>query len=224
MGPGLEQFQQLPTHIWAKALLPEKSFVVQVGGGGHHFADNSADDHDPVPGLIALGWRALLLEPLPLAFDGLRARYSSSRRVSILNAAVCDSCDEQARLMWAVSLSNATGNWGSAEADGRCAQQPGVRIGSVSSLSKEYMLRQHTLVGRRPKRCSSCSKMVGRRLKPTCMREIIRRNLVSERVPCACLKRELAAEREVCPILLIAPSIALPIAAPIVAPIAPPIA
>ena len=41
--------------------------------------------------------------------------------------------------MWYVDLTNATGNWGSADADTRCARESIIK--EIASLSKEHVTR-----------------------------------------------------------------------------------
>ena len=49
----------------------------------------------------------------------------------------------------------------------------------------------------RPEECASCSSVLHRPLGPSCMRRMLRDNMVSAHVPCACLANELRQETAV---------------------------
>ncbi|KAL1507684.1 hypothetical protein AB1Y20_007298 [Prymnesium parvum] len=123
----------LPVRQWI-ALLPNSSLVVQVGANDHAYAGVSGA-HDPAVECIRRGWRALLIEPTPLAFERLSARYEHHRRqgVKLLNAAICNSSGRgsapfggpscrpgQTARMYNLDTTNATGHWGDNRSDARC--------------------------------------------------------------------------------------------------------
>ena len=115
--------QQRSTEQWIRTLDPSHATLVQIGANLHQ--STSYANSDPGPQCVALGWRALLLEPAPPIFARLRAKYSNRtryRRVRTVNAAVCDQCGSEPVPFWHVDTSNATGNWGSLHADARCRQ------------------------------------------------------------------------------------------------------
>ena len=85
---GLTPEQLLPTSKWVKRRPPETSVLVQVGANTHR---KNAGDPDPGPSCVQLGWRSILLEPVPNVFRELQRTYQdrTSARLQLVNAAVC---------------------------------------------------------------------------------------------------------------------------------------
>ena len=224
----LSPTQVLDTHKWLR-LHARDSFLVQVGANAHrdtactplpapsHLRSLTAlrlaadSNDDPGPRAVALGWRALLLEPMPRVFASLRSTYpkaavvtpdaeaGSSTRVSLVQAAVCDArCRQQRMTLFSVDFANAS-NFGSLDADGRCmtlgdAAWDKVKGGfgwytEVASASKSYILGLPPRKGRTPNLCRACGKALGLVLPPTCASRVIEANLVASDVPCVCMRR-----------------------------------
>ena len=96
--------------------------VVQIGANDHGYTSRGRNN-DPVPSLIRAGWHALLYEPMPAVYRRLQARYEGNGAVRCVNAAAGASTSDGATLaFYGVDFTNATGNWGSATADARCAE------------------------------------------------------------------------------------------------------
>jgi len=152
------------------------SILIQIGANDHAPNNRVRSHHDPALLGISLGWRALLLEPTPFAFWRLQARYAGSLRVRTRHAAVCGNkpanppCTaEQDRMerMWIVDPTNATGNWGSEDADMRCITE----LEPLNITSYHYLLElasfelghvlkhQNNLIMNAPKNCRVCSKV-----------------------------------------------------------------
>ena len=210
----LSSTQRLPTATWASRLDPARSFVLQIGANDHseagylhHRSGLSNQGKDPCPWIISqLGWEALLLEPNPPVWRRLRDRYVDNRRVRTLNAllasrTVCHT--ESATLgssrgqatFWAVDMSNATGMWGSDDAEARCADQGSTIswVQEIASLSKGYLTRLHAPALRRtPEVCERCSVRLNRMMSPHCVRKLIHAATRELQVPCAQLRHELA--------------------------------
>eukprot|EP00966_Prymnesium_polylepis_P094426 2185588-Prymnesium_polylepis.1 len=136
-GPELSPVQLLPTHKWITSLATP-SFLMQVGANDH---SDRYHNEEPGPLCVQQGWRAALIEPVPRLFDRLVARYASNSRVRCVNAAVAGHCDGDHVDFYSVDFTNATGNWGSDDADSRCAD--GVAgadwVAEISSLSRQYL-------------------------------------------------------------------------------------
>ena len=120
----LTAVQLLHTKDWIARLDPSRSLLVQVIALRPHTLrrcltrpfmmnytvpglspqvganDHSGNAHGKDWGLFATssGWNALLIEPMPSAFDRLQERYGKVPRVRLMNSAVCDSCAAPAQV------------------------------------------------------------------------------------------------------------------------------
>ena len=153
------------------------SVLVQIGANDHGQNRRVGADHDPALLGVQLGWRALLLEPTLHAFTKLQSRYADSSRVRTRHAAVCANDHHHARCtattnrtarMWVVDPTNATGNWGSADADMRCVTELESQLNitsfhyllELSSFERGHVLKhENNLVANAPKNCRVCSKV-----------------------------------------------------------------
>ena len=195
--------QRLPTSRWLTRRPRDESLLVQIGANSHQ---KNAADPDPGPACLRLGWRAVLIEPMPQAFAALGRRYSSStnERVRLINAAICArlprkataaACDGgERRAIWFVDTSNATGNWGSNRSDARCLVGSGLYgwVAEIASLERQHLLRHSQLLHESrasERRCAACAQTLGRPLPRDCVAEMITKNLRSAQVPCLCLSR-----------------------------------
>ena len=61
--------QRMPTLAWVRRREADTSVLVQVGANSHR---KNAADPDPGPLCVKLGWRSVLLEPIPNIFGELR--------------------------------------------------------------------------------------------------------------------------------------------------------
>ena len=183
---------------WVEAQPPNESLVVQVGAN-----DGALHEDDPVPVALARGWAGLLLEPAAAPFAALRARYASAApRVRTLDAAVCPrppDAEEPAALdMWFVDLTNATGNWGSTDADARCFPDGAAWLSELTSFSREHLMKHHRQNNPRGgMNCRVCAYRQRRALPKNCLKRVIAANLRSVRVRCARLATELAGAQAV---------------------------
>ena len=162
-------------------------FVVQVGAHGHD--DTSyKNTADVVPSMITQGSAAILVEPQRYFADRLRAKYSKCSNVTVFNEAVCAQNQTQATL-FSVDVNNRP-NFGSAHADGRCANKtihPKTKSGFVTelaTLSARQLQRQAYLLAYTPKQCNTCSMALNSSLPPDCMRDLIKKNTRASTVPC----------------------------------------
>mmetsp|Transcript_3280 Transcript_3280/g.9521 ORF Transcript_3280/g.9521 Transcript_3280/m.9521 type:complete len:318 (+) Transcript_3280:7-960(+) len=212
--------QRLPSSKWVRLVtdvtdVKSSLLVVQVGANDH------SDDggHDPAQVAVQLGWSALLFEPMMHAYAALERRYSStSREVTLRNAAVCPpqqqfpfghpppSMPGAHKTMWYVELSNATGSWGTYDADVRCVvymphQRDGQRSGvtrktpwvtQLASFSRAGLLQAGPAFGYTPKACKHCGRLQGRALGTKCLRHVLERNVMSRKVDCARFDIDLA--------------------------------
>eukprot|EP00966_Prymnesium_polylepis_P101452 2349587-Prymnesium_polylepis.1 len=100
--------------------------------------------------------------------------------------------------MYTVDLSNATGSWGSAHADGRCAGEPGLEwLSEIASLSRSHLSKHSRILKSTPAQCRSCAKRLGRSLPDDCLSELLTENVVHLKVKCVCLAAELRSVRSV---------------------------
>ena len=171
-------------------------FVVQVGANDH--SPRPQVNEDPVPAAIRFGFRALLIEPIPEMASRLEARYASTPRVRVINAAVCGNCSTQEkRTMYTVDLTNRTGHWGTNFSDPRCITLTGARwVQELGSFRKAHVLEAAKQLGKNQKqRCEECSALLARPLPWNCLRRVVFDNIVSTTVPCVCLKELLREEK-----------------------------
>lgn len=164
--------------------------LVQIGAHRHE------GGHDPSPGLIQAGWSAILFEPMPSSAKALRDKYHSSANVRVVEAAVCTNATQTFARLWSLNL---TKNLGSNESDVRCM---GARLPTVIvSLSKRHLLKHQMPYS--PTMCARCSKHVGRKLPPTCIRHAVDANLQADRVPCSNVARQMPAGRRYPDVLVV---------------------
>ena len=93
--------------------------------------------HDLVPTLVRIGWRALLVEPLPHAAANLRSLYAEQikqGRVSVVEEAVCTNISASTMKIYFLDNSS-TATFGSNESDVRC-----LRIGQPVMLREAASL------------------------------------------------------------------------------------
>tara|TARA_B110001452_G_scaffold93486_1_gene77187 strand:+ start:104 stop:1372 length:1269 start_codon:yes stop_codon:yes gene_type:complete len=206
--------RMLPTSKWAAQLDARRSRMLQVGANAHRNT-SYVNDADPGPRIVALGWRALLIEPVPAIFASLRSTYPRASvvrrsdaeatdarldsRVSLMQAAVCDGeCQQESITMYSLDFYNRT-NWGSDDADGRCMhfddfnRRANAWYSEVASVSREMILQYQNRDT--PRLCKACSEALGRPLAPNCMRRVMEANMVATEVPCLCLRRAVAQRR-----------------------------
>ncbi len=191
----LSKLQRLSTPRWASRLDPAASFVVQIGANDH----SPRAKHDPIPHLVARGWRSILIEPIPSTYARLRANYATTTRTTlrIVNAAVCPRCDMPSPRMYFVDVTS-NASHGSSDHDVRCTNQSGTRwISEIASFSARHLLLHERFFAKMPKKCGICARALGTSLRQSCMRRLISKNLASISVPCFCLRSELAAEPSV---------------------------
>ena len=192
----LNVFQQLNTKQWIPKLSKHNAVMLNIGANTH---EKMRTDPDPAPLAVQSGWRSILVEPIPQNFEGLQQTYrsrSSSQRVRLAQAAVCETCDEAAKQIYFVDMTNATGNWGTNRSDARCLHTSGY-FGWVKELASfdPYRIYQHErlLVGARRghERCTICSQELGRPLPDDCVYDVIKNNIASVAVPCFCMATEV---------------------------------
>ena len=202
MRGNLSESQLLSTSQWVRRLPPATSVLLQVGANTHQ---KQHADPDPGPLCVSLGWRSVLIEPVPQVFAGLRATYATheSARLELVNAAVCadataERCTPNAKTqaMWYVDTSNATGNWGTNRSDARCIERSGLYgwVKEIASQSKTHVESHSRLLQwsrSSARRCEACSAELGRPLPPDCVTDMIRNNLRRVDVRCYCMGREL---------------------------------
>ena len=88
-------------------------------------------------------------------------------------------------------MTNATGLWGSNDAEPRCTDEVGW-VEEISSLSWQHLILAHGgALWTTPGLCTRCSKKLGRTLPPTCVRSLIHKATKQIWVPCADMAREL---------------------------------
>lgn len=148
--------------------------------------------------MIARGWKALLLEPVPATFEKLKSRHgvsgpTGSSRLRLINGGVCRSCNQRGATMHTLDFSNASGGWGSPHADGRCARQPGLEwLHEIASLSRRHVLRHERYLASTPAQCSGCARTLGYSSLPDdCLRNFIASSLVEQSIACVCLQTEV---------------------------------
>ena len=184
----LSAFRKQSTSRWISQLDGARSLLVQVGAFTH-----GGGSYDPGIKCIQSGWRAMLVEPMPDSFGALQRRYGNvSDRVKLVNAAVCDNCTDHQDL-WFVDLTNATGNWGSMDADARCAAHTVSGLREIASLNARHLTKQQYMYKSNAQRCAKCSALLGKKLPKTCMRKVIYKNLRSRPIACSCLREEVPA-------------------------------
>lgn len=193
--------RKLSLRDWLNSVNATDSLVVQVGANDHAQHYHNAD---PAPKALNRGWRGLLLEPVPQLFARLRERYANhtslaNGRLRLLNAVVCDhKCSQQSQKFWSVDTSNSTGNWGKQFSDARCTDYEKARwVTEIASLNKQHVLGQGTYLRVTESICSQCAAKLGHPLPGSCLRNVVRDNIVSNVVPCACLATELRDEQDV---------------------------
>ena len=199
----LSAVQRLGTNEWLKYLSGGSHLVVQIGAHDHKndVGNLQNSDHDPAVAAIRQGWRAVLIEPMPDAFSRLSHRYASDGpRVKCAQAAACgtemESCGAN-RIMWSVDSTNATGNWGSTDADARCVgseKEGGSWLPQIASLSRAHLVRQQVSLKKTPNQCRMCAERLGHPLPPNCLRHVVRFNIKTQEVPCMCLSHLLQGE------------------------------
>jgi len=215
----LSPTQRLPNRKWVRALAPEHASLVQIGANAHEDTSyKNSVESDPGPLGVRLGWQSLLVEPVPQLFARLAAKYVATPHVSLLNAAVCDACSDTPIQFHFVDVTNASGNWGSADADARCLLHSSKDgrpvkhsfIEEVASLSRNHVMQFERLFRTQHGWCERCAAAIGKAysqdvwprsrtptqeaqtLGPACLRKVISRNIRSTDVKCACLREELA--------------------------------
>ena len=86
------------------------------------------------------------------------------------------------------------GNWGSNHSDARCitgrASSPFHFVLELTSFSMRHVLK-HMGPGRSSYNCALCSQQLGRPLPPTCLRDVIWKNVKHFEVACACISADL---------------------------------
>lgn len=195
----LSRLQSMPNEIFIPSLR-RKTFagpplVVQVGANDH-----SKQDDDPARAAIQLGWRAILIEPIPSMFERLAARYAklasrSPGRLRLENGAICDSCARDTMPIHSIDASSRSAGWGSQHADPRCIGPEQAWVAELSSFSRQHLLNHQPLLATNlSAECTACSARVGRALPPTCMSRVIEANIVQLPARCVCLRRELQHE------------------------------
>ena len=144
----LTRDQRRSNKRWVETQPPDRSTLLQIGANTHSatgFRSAGGIAYDVGPDAVAKGWRSVLVEPMPTPFAALSKRYQSTPHVKLVNGAVCDNCtlSSPGMDMLYVDVSNATGNWGSRRADGRClAHHPAEHMFTeIASLSKSHLLR-----------------------------------------------------------------------------------
>eukprot|EP00308_Calcidiscus_leptoporus_P001326 CAMPEP_0119378932 /NCGR_PEP_ID=MMETSP1334-20130426/50595_1 /TAXON_ID=127549 /ORGANISM="Calcidiscus leptoporus, Strain RCC1130" /LENGTH=311 /DNA_ID=CAMNT_0007398299 /DNA_START=32 /DNA_END=967 /DNA_ORIENTATION=- len=191
-----------PNLLWVNAQdRPRDHWVVQVGAN-----DGRPHSNDPVCQAVKSGWNAVLLEPMAAAFARLASRYSNHTlsRVRLHNAAVCPtkaqkaSCQEPTMPMYYVDFTNATGNWGTAQADARCLSAAGQHsLSEISSFSRSHLMKHQRMnnpYGGRA--CVGCSARLNRSYPINCLKFVIKHNIRSRDVRCACFDGDAAPHDE----------------------------
>ena len=204
----LSKLQRRPTMSWAHNLVgrwPVNALaVVQIGANDHSKKYIKGDDQDgfgaggdPVPLLIAAGWRALLFEPIPYLFARLSERYrDQAPRVQCISSAVGICAGGPLRL-WGIDFTNATGNWGTQRADARCLYEMPSSYSWVGELATAARARIPSVYGRvfkpvkvggpleQPAACARCAARLHTSLPPDCLRWVINANVRPTDTPCA---------------------------------------
>ena len=204
----LSTLQRRPTMSWASDLAarwPVNALaVVQIGANDHSKTYMKGKDHDgfgaggdPVPLLIAAGWRALLFEPIPYLFARLSERYRNQvPRVQCVPSAVGICAGGPLRL-WGIDFTNVTGNWGTQRADARCFQDMPSSFSWVRELATGSRERLPFRYGRafrpvdaggpkeQPAACARCAARLHTSLPPDCLRLAIDENVQPTDTPCA---------------------------------------
>ena len=128
----------------------------------------------------------MLVEPQPWAAKRLRMRYAArGERVRVLQAAICPAGVTSTVTMHTINGSNIAMH-GTNHSDPRCLNDE-MRF-EVASLSRRFVAGFQQGFRRTPYQCRQCAKRIGRALPETCMRRVIRDNMVSFTVPCASFK------------------------------------
>ena len=196
----LTAYQQLATHKWIKTQPAEQSLLVNIGANSHRKVSRS--DPDPSLRCVRLGWRSILVEPVPQNFEALKMTYQSElalqpSRFELIQAALCDGgCATGTMPIWFVDFSNATGNWGTSESDARCLNNSGhfSWVKEIASFSRAHVLRHSRLLSggsRGRRRCAQCSMELNTALPETCVTRAIVDNTRSIAVRCLCAETEL---------------------------------
>jgi hypothetical protein len=136
-----------------------------------------------------MGWKGVLLEPLPSALRKLRTRYERNPRVRVVPAAICSDAAARNMSLWSIDGSS-TKSYGNNESDIRCIGDA-LRHESAS-LSKAGLLAHSVQMRFTPAQCLRCEQIVGRALPPTCLKRAIFDNIISSDVPCANMRELLS--------------------------------
>ena len=192
---GLSPQRRASITDWVASLDATASTIVQVGANDHskHYGNV-----DPARDCVLNGWRALLMEPVVGHFNVLRKSYEEivrRGRTRLLNAAVCDrsECGSENRTFWWVDTTNATGNWGTNHSDARCAKFGARWITEIAALNEWHVVKEGRNLKWTESRCKQCSAALGHELPPNCLRDVIKDNLVTSTVQCACLRDEVSS-------------------------------
>jgi hypothetical protein len=162
--------------------------LVQIGAHTH---EGHSHSRDPGKQAVRSGYRAILVEPMPQYAATLRKMYQGWSSVSVIEAALCDKCDEQRRL-YHVDLSS-TRNLGSERSDPRCAPD---WVAEIPSFDRQHVLKHQAMISyvserSRNNKCQACAKRINRTLTANCSNNVIVDNLISIPVKCACFEQLL---------------------------------
>ena len=207
--------QRMDSQRWMRQQNASAAVVVQVGANDHLNLGYVNKD-DVVPSCIKRGWQTLLVEPMPLVFQSLQAKYADRlqsgsagggrAQVSLLRAAVCESCAQAPSTMWYVDKSSATGNHGSNRSDARCFDHGhfGGFVTEIASLNRAHVENHQYLFKNNPRSCARCSESLRTPwpLPPDCMSRAVHDNVRGVEIRCACLETELA-ERSIARVTLL---------------------
>ena len=192
----LTRDQRRSNKRWVETQQPDRSTLLQIGANTHSatgFRSAGGIAYDVGPDAVAKGWKSVLVEPMPTPFAALSKRYQSTPHVKLVNGAVCDNCtlSSPGMDMLYVVVSNATGNWGSRRADGRClAYHPAEHMFTeIASLSKSHLLRHEPYFRTSKKACQKCTQKLNLTANPlpeNCLSKVIRRNIRATHVKCVC--------------------------------------
>jgi hypothetical protein len=195
----LHFIQRLGTNEWTARF---KGLVVQIGAHDH---DNNIgrikkNDHDPAVHAINNGWNALLIEPMPDAYQRLSKKYKTMSHIRTVQSAICSnkSCDT-IRTIYSVDLTNSTGNWGTSDADSRCLDvaKSSNWLPQIASLSRDHLIYQNRNFAYTPRQCKQCSIRFGYNLPKNCLRNVVKRNIKSQNVTCNCIDTLLRGEDKI---------------------------
>ena len=175
------------------------SLLIQIGSNDHEFKfdphnHGGQPDHEFGRYAIDRGWRAILVEPMPAPVAKLQQRYALNTRVSVVQAAMCGSCEDGSWTMHFVNVS-ASQHHGSDESDPRCLPS---WVTELSSISSEHLKKHQGLLTHMPKECAACAARLqsehpgsAANLTPACMRRALLDNMATLTSPCTCFERLL---------------------------------